>query len=88
MKRGRFKRKAAKNPIPDDIRFLVETRDRDCRAQTAWPHICWGALQLHHKLPRSRGGAHTTDNLVRVCAKAHDHIHGHPTWAKTHDLLR
>jgi 5-methylcytosine-specific restriction endonuclease McrA len=36
----------------------------------------WLGLQVHHILPRGRGGRNTLDNLVTLCA-------GHHTWIES-----
>lgn len=36
-------------------------------------------LQVHHRLPRSRGGKHEPENGVAVCASCHRLIHSHQT---------
>ncbi|WP_225308169.1 HNH endonuclease [Haloarcula sp. CBA1131] len=34
-------------------------------------------LHAHHKVPKSRGGSHRMYNLVTVCRRCHEQIHGH-----------
>lgn len=38
---------------------------------------CWGRgrLELHHRLPRSRGGTHEASNLVALCRVCHRAVH-------------
>lgn len=38
---------------------------------------CWGRrkLDLHHRLPRSRGGEHTAANLCALCRVCHAQVH-------------
>jgi 5-methylcytosine-specific restriction endonuclease McrA len=74
-------------PIPPEVRLAVERRDVDCQAKEAWGHTCRGVLVLHHRLPRSRGGKHTLENLVLLCPAAHDYVHGHPAWARDNGFL-
>lgn len=56
--------------IPTNIRKQIHDRDQ---------HICricgrYGN-HLHHKIPRSRGGKHTLDNLVTLCFVCHMYCH-------------
>lgn len=39
-------------------------------------------IQLHHILPRSRGGRHTEENLTTLCLSCHDWAHRNPAKAK------
>jgi len=36
-------------------------------------------LEVHHKVPRSRGGVNSPDNLVVVCSACHRLLHNHET---------
>jgi 5-methylcytosine-specific restriction endonuclease McrA len=69
------KRKAAAAKVTAwrDVRGLVMERDgRMCR-------VCrdTAAFDVHHLLPRSRGGADEKSNLIAVCRRCHTDIHGH-----------
>ena len=35
------------------------------------------ALDVHHRLPRSRGGTHDVENLAALCRPCHKRIHDH-----------
>jgi len=35
----------------------------------------WGPVELHHILPRSKGGADTQDNLMPLCSNHHQMLH-------------
>ncbi|MCB1163435.1 HNH endonuclease [bacterium] len=35
-------------------------------------------LEVHHRVPRSRGGSNATENLVTLCASCHRFHHEHP----------
>lgn len=94
-----MKRRGSINPMSDRRRAKVDARkeavalafarDRGCVALKVWPHTCAGPLDGHEPLPRGRGGDPTdVDNVVIVCRKAHDHLHGHPEWAHEVGLLR
>lgn len=39
------------------------------------PTVTGAALELHHILPRMYGGPSTPDNLVWLCATAHNVVH-------------
>ena len=54
------------------VNALVSARDVSCRRCGSYY-----ALHHHHILWRSRGGQHTTQNLVLVCAACHRLIHDH-----------
>ena len=52
--------------IPAGIRHAVRLRDRHC----AWPGGCHqpaGACQVHHTVPRSRGGKTSLRDCVLLC---------------------
>jgi len=59
--------------IPPRVRRRVLARDG---------HRCQGSgctntrfLEVHHVLPRSRGGTNRPDNLITLCSACHRHIH-------------
>ncbi|MFH2053720.1 MAG: HNH endonuclease, partial [bacterium] len=59
--------------IPPRVRRRVLARDG---------HRCQGAgctntrfLEVHHVLPRARGGTNRPDNLITLCSACHRHIH-------------
>jgi hypothetical protein len=35
----------------------------------------WRFIDVHHRVPRARGGAHTLENLVCLCTAHHRAIH-------------
>jgi len=49
---------------------------------------CWGRLDPHHLWPRGRGGPDELGNLITLCRRHHDFVHGHPAWATDLGLLR
>jgi HNH endonuclease len=56
--------------IPDHLRRAVILRDRHC----AWPGGCDrlpGACQVHHIVPRSKGGRTRLKDLVLLCEYHH-----------------
>src|SRR5688500_13770997 len=68
------KRKAAREKLSawKGVRRVVLARDKGrCR-------VCdMKAYDVHHLLPRSRGGRDVESNLVSVCRLCHTDIHGH-----------
>lgn len=51
-----------------------EILDRDkfmCQA----PGCCWRAADIHHVIPRARGGNHRAENLVALCRVHHAIVH-------------
>lgn len=64
---------AAKSRQWHEVRRVVLKRDRDtCR-------ICRHAkaIDVHHVLFRSLGGKDEARNLISVCKRCHEDIHGH-----------
>jgi hypothetical protein len=60
----------ATDTIPAHLRRAVIRRDRHC----AWPGGCdqpWAACQVHHVIPRSRGGSTALTNLGLFCTFHH-----------------
>lgn len=66
--------------IPPRMRREVLARDRH-RCQTPGCHHT-RFLEIHHLVPRARGGANHPDNLVTLCSACHRlwHEHGAPPW--------
>lgn len=60
--------------IPYRVRTEVITRDQHCQ----WCGVLGGALDCHHRLPRSRGGKDEAYCLVAVHRLCHQRIHEHP----------
>ena len=59
--------------IPPGLRRAVQRRDRHC---TFWG--CdrpWFWCDLHHIVPRNRGGPTTLDNLTLLCRHHHGCVH-------------
>jgi 5-methylcytosine-specific restriction endonuclease McrA len=60
-----------------------------CQAPGLVPSVsCWGGVDPHHILPRSRLGPDHVDNLVTLCRAHHDWTHAHPALSKPLGLLR
>lgn len=64
----------------------IRRRDGD-RCRLSSPR-CWGPVDVHHVLPRGRGGTTTADNLVCLCRACHSFVHEHPAWARDLGWLR
>lgn len=46
-----------------------------------------GAAQVHHVIPRGRGGTHDLINLVALCEPCHSWVHANPVAATQRGLL-
>ena len=59
------------------IRLAVLVRDNyTCQASVrGFPHRCFGAPHVHHVRLRSHGGPDDPENLLTLCANAHDVVH-------------
>jgi len=71
--RARRSRKRAADATLSSNAQQVRWRDRDrCR-------VCRSTLgvQVHHIVYRSRGGDHSTENLVCLCFNCHRDVHDH-----------
>jgi hypothetical protein len=70
----------------------AEVRGRSegwCEVATpACPDERHRGVHVHHVLPRSAGGQHDADNLLNVCAPAHEWIHGNPSASYEQGWLR
>lgn len=60
----------------EELRLMILERDNfGCQE---FDGNCSGPLQIHHKLPLSKGGTNSTSNLVTLCfyhhALKHDHM--------------
>lgn len=93
--RSGFKRRThRRDPIPTDVRLAVFARDGGCVLAcrivgadlSTFEHCAW-AVEFHHKLRRSQGGAHTAENLITLCSAHHAYVHDHPAWAYEHGYL-
>ncbi len=91
---ARVQRKGERNraTIPPSVRAAVLARDRhQCRTPG-----CGSArfLEVHHVVPRAKGGTNHVENLVTLCSRchqfAHEHtqlVHGHPVLGHGHEEL-
>ena len=41
---------------------------------------CGDSLQIHHYIPRGKGGSNSPENLVTLCSICHMQIHGYQPW--------
>lgn len=87
MRRTPLRRRSVKKRTTDaelsEARKLCEFRAYGrCEANTpACPEREHRGVHAHHVLPRSASVDHSPENLLWVCAAAHDHIHAHPAEA-------
>lgn len=58
--------------IPNDVRRAVYRRDGYACALCSDPRT----LQVHHFVPRSRGGTNSMHNLITLCSFCHALAHG------------
>jgi hypothetical protein len=71
------------------VKAAVLERDGGCVGAELVPYLrCWGRLDPHHVLRRSRGGKDTEENMVTLCRAHHGYAHEHPLEAKQLGLLR
>ena len=70
--------------IPQPIKQAVFARD-DLTCQ--WCGVPGGALDAHHRLPRSQGGSDQGRFLVSVHRVCHDQIHRAPEEARRRGFL-
>lgn len=64
----------------------VRRRDGDrCRLSAS---TCWGPVDVHHVLPRGRGGTTVDENLVCLCRAHHRWAHECPREARGQGWLR
>jgi len=59
-----------------------------CRGKAPIDTPCFGRLERHHVLPRSRGGDNSASNLMWLCLGHHDWVEDNRTEAKEKGLLR
>ena len=80
-------------PIPKARPKLLEKREAARARETRWRlvrklvlarhngkcRVCWNhrAFDAHHLLARSLGGKDELGNLIPVCRRCHEDIHGH-----------
>jgi hypothetical protein len=55
--------------VPARVRRAVQARDQGCRFPGCRAPVGW--TDLHHVIPRNRGGPTTVDNLVGICRRHH-----------------
>ncbi len=59
--------------IPNETRKQVYRRDGYRCALCD----CTKYLQIHHYIPRGKGGNNSPHNLITLCTYCHAHVHGH-----------
>lgn len=70
--------------IPEPVKRAVFARDD---LTCTWCGVIGGALDAHHRLPRSRGGSDQGRFLVSVHRLCHSQIHDNPAEAKRRGFL-
>lgn len=64
----------------------------NCGYMTGSPRAdtCWGVLDFHHVIPRSRAPKRVCDpdNVVLIHRSFHSYIHEHPDWARANGWLK
>jgi 5-methylcytosine-specific restriction endonuclease McrA len=64
-----------RHAIPPGLRQKVFARDGyRCQAPGCDRTLF---LEVHHKVPRERGGTNQIDNLTTLCSRCHRYVHGH-----------
>lgn len=77
-----------KKPMPPEIRVEVFSRaNYMCEIMSRESECTGRAEHAHHRKLRSQGGKHTVANIVGICHKCHDFVHGHPAIAYTNGWL-
>ena len=62
-----------RHTVPPAVRQTVLARDgHRCRAPGC---RSFRFLELHHIVPRARGGSHRPANLITLCSRCHRHLH-------------
>lgn len=89
LKKESAKTKARKGERAQVKQAALDRANNDCEARLlVMSTPCFGPLDAHERLPRSRGGdAYDLANVLCVCRGHHEWIHGHPREAKELDLL-
>jgi len=66
-------------PLPDDWqrrrKEVLRRDDYECRHCERHEEMRGVSLEVHHIVPRSRGGSHQKYNLVTMCSHCHDRTH-------------
>lgn len=89
LKRGEPIKRARAKAVPTSLYKQVLARDLGCVARDTVRQIrCYGRIDPHHVLPRSRGGKDTLDDLISLCRAHHEWVHDHPAESYELGLLR
>jgi hypothetical protein len=77
--------------MPGEVAAFVLHRDHHTCQASAFgfgsTEPCTGLLQIHHRLPRGRGGTHDPDLLVVLCLGHHAEVESYRTRAYACGLL-
>ena len=66
-----------RKPIPAEVKHAVNLRDQGQCTFHFKGKRCEGRrfLHIHHRIPVSRGGKNTVENLMRLCLRHHALVH-------------
>lgn len=68
-------------PLSNRLCFLVNLRDglscRHCGKRPDGPENYHRGFEYHHRLPRSKGGPDTAENIILLCHDCHQQGHEH-----------
>lgn len=80
-----------RQPLPPEVYASVMRRDNyTCQASAfgfGSTQPCGRVLQVHHRLPRGRGGDHDPERLVLLCLEHHAEVESYRTRAYACGLL-
>jgi 5-methylcytosine-specific restriction endonuclease McrA len=88
--------KRAKLKIPTAVRKAVQERSKfQCEAVEEKPvgnvilaiRCMNPASDMHHVLPKGRGGKHEENNLKHICRSCHNFVHANPKKARDKGLF-
>lgn len=72
QKRDRYTCQICGTTVILDTQAAIDTRD----------HASLARLQVHHKIPLSKGGDNSLDNLISLCFDCHEDQHPHMLYSK------
>lgn len=87
LRRRSSKRAREERVLQVEVRPVLMVRSGG-RCEARFDQQCWGVgKEIHHRLPRSAGGSHTSANCLLVCPHCHAQIHANPQTARARHLL-
>ena len=70
-------------------RIAKNLHGKDATMTTCWPSACHEeAIQMHHVLPKGRGGKDHRDNLLHLCLACHQFTLDYPREATLEGTLK